>query len=211
MITVARKLVVLILFCLPLAALAQQAPFKEGVHYERISKKADPVDPANAKEVVEMFSYRCPHCFSFEKTVDSWLETKPDDVTFIRVPVGFGRKSWELMARAYYIAEEVDQVAALHGSLMDAIHVKQLEIADVDELAELFAANGVDRTAFDKANKTFSVETKTRRAKQLVKRYRVPSVPNLIVNGLYRVTGGSTREEMMQIVDYLLTLDKDAS
>jgi protein dithiol oxidoreductase (disulfide-forming) len=61
---------------------------------------------ADKIEVVEVFWYGCPHCYDFEPYLDAWLETKPDDVDFKRMP-GIFRQDWLVHARAFYAAEQL--------------------------------------------------------------------------------------------------------
>ena len=185
-----------------------QALFQEGVHYQRLSQPM-PAGGGERPEVVEMFSYRCIHCFNFKPVVDEWLQNKPDGVDFILVPVSFGRDDWELMARAHYAAEELGVVERLETALYDAIHVEGRRLATVDEVAEVFAAEGVDRAAFDEAFNSFAVETKLRRAQELTRRYRISGTPTLVVNGQY-VTSGSmagSNARMFDVVEFLLRQD----
>ncbi|MFD2377417.1 hypothetical protein ACFSTJ_08095 [Ottowia pentelensis] len=62
---------------------------QSGKGYIELSPRA-PVDaPAGQIEVVEFFSYGCPHCMHFEPIMDAWVKTLPKDVAFRRVHVGF--------------------------------------------------------------------------------------------------------------------------
>lgn len=189
-----------------------QTLFQEGVHYQRLPQ-ALPAGGGERPEVVEMFSYRCIHCFNFKPVVDSWLQRKPDNVDFYHVPVSFGRADWELLARAHYVAEELNVLDRLEQALYDAIHVEGRQLASVDELAAVFADQGVDRAAFDNAYNSFAVATKLRRADELSRRYRVGGTPTLVINGQY-VTSGSmagSNARMFDVVDYLLARDAASS
>ena len=186
-------------------ALAQPLRFQEGQHYQRIAKPMRVSD--SPKEVVEMFSYRCPHCFSFEPIVERWLQNKPEDVAFVRVPVGFGRASWELMARVYYAAEELGVVQQMDQALFDAIHVQNLPLETPEEIAEVFAAQGISKDDFLKAFNSFAVETKMRRSIDIIRRFQVRGVPMLVVNGEFIVTGESagSNQGMFEVADFLLS------
>jgi thiol:disulfide interchange protein DsbA len=194
----------LMLSCLSWTAQAQFL-YQEGQHYQRLSKAMPASD--SAQEVVELFSYRCPHCFSFEPVVERWLQTKPEAVAFVRIPVGFGRASWDLMARAYYAAEELDLAGQMDHPLFDAIHVKQRELATPEEIAEVFTEQGLSSEDFLKSFKSFAVETKMRRGLELQRHYQVRGVPMLVVNGEFVITGesaGST-QGMFDVANFLLS------
>jgi thiol:disulfide interchange protein DsbA len=53
-------------------------------------------------DVVEFFSWGCPHCYEFYPKLARWLATLPKNTSFKRVPVGLGHPEWEALARAYY-------------------------------------------------------------------------------------------------------------
>lgn len=190
----------------PVVLRAQQAPFQEGVNYVRLTQPMT-VGDGKRQEVVEMFSYRCPHCFHFEPTVEKWLQQKPQNVEFYRVPVGFGRASWQLMQQTYYAAQELGVLdTRLNRAIFDAIHVQGKTLATEDEVADFLATQGIDKAKFKTAFASFSVQTKVRRAQQLVIRYQIDGVPTLIIDGVYKTTGemAGSNERMLDVADYLV-------
>ncbi len=84
---------------LPLAAQAQGAPV-EGRDYARLVQPL-PMPATGKIEVVEFFGYWCPHCNSFEPTLDAWSRKLPADVVFRRVPVAFSAPQ-EPYAKIYF-------------------------------------------------------------------------------------------------------------
>ena len=83
--------ILLALFAAALAALALPSSaqeFQEGKQYIRL-KNPQPVESGNKIEVLEFFSYGCPHCADLEPILENWLKTLPPDVQFRRVPVLF--------------------------------------------------------------------------------------------------------------------------
>ena len=190
------------LMCSPLALHA--ASFQEGTHYQRLPTPV-PTSTEGKVEVVEIFWYGCPHCFHLEPVVDRWLEHKPDNVEFVRIPAILG-PSWELGAKAFYVAESLGILNKTHTSLFDAIHVQKKPMRTVDDLAAFFAEHGVDRATFDKSFNSFDLETRLRRSQDLVRRYRVDGVPMVIVNGKYVTTGtmAGSSAGMFEVVDYLV-------
>ncbi|MFO1371688.1 MAG: thiol:disulfide interchange protein DsbA/DsbL [Candidatus Competibacteraceae bacterium] len=173
-------------------------PFQEGKDYARLSTPV-PTSAPGKIEVVEMFSYSCPHCNHLEPTVQEWLKRKPDNVVFVRIPVVFA-PNWEAVARAYYVAETLGVLEKVHQPLLNAIHVEKRKLNTEDELAGFFAEHGVDADAFHKAYKSFQVETQLRRGNQLAQRYGVQGVPAVIVNGKYDVRSA----RMFDVVDFLI-------
>jgi thiol:disulfide interchange protein DsbA len=192
----------LILAWLPLAAVNAQELYKEGVDYERLPE-AVATGTKDKIEVVEVFWYGCPHCFNLEPAVQSWLQNKPDNVEFLRVPAALGR-NWELGARAYYTAEELGVLDKTHQALFDAIHVHNRPMNTEADLAGFFAERGVSQADFEKAFNSFNVKTKFSRAQELIRRYGIRGVPALIVNGKYKTNN-------FDVVNYLVDKENGAS
>jgi protein dithiol oxidoreductase (disulfide-forming) len=187
-------------------------PYEVGVHYERLPIAVDTADPSKI-EVVEVFSYGCPHCFSFEPAIEAWRARQPADVDFRRIPAVF-RSEWVLLAQAYYAAAVLGVVDKVHEPIFDAIHVQGLNGGDPAVLAKIFQDSaGIDGEQFLKVVNSFGVRSKVQQADAQARMYRVPGVPTLIVNGKYRVNSGQlvgTNAEMLDIVDYLVAKERDA-
>jgi thiol:disulfide interchange protein DsbA len=207
-----RRLLLVLLACIvPLAAAraadpAAPPPFQEGKDYLRLPGPV-PTSTPDKIEVVELFSYRCPHCYHLDPTVRDWLKRKPDNVAFVRVAVFAGfSASYESAARAYYAAEELGALDRMHQPLFDAIHRDKRKLDTEDELAAFFAEHGVDEAAFRKAYHSFQTDTQMRRATQLAQRYGVRGVPAVIVNGTYDVRS----PQMFEVVDFLISREAAA-
>jgi thiol:disulfide interchange protein DsbA len=199
-----RLLLLALLACAwPLAAArAADAPappaFEEGRDYVRLPTPMPPAAPGKI-EVVEFFSYTCPHCYDLDPTVRDWLKRKPENVTFTQIAVALGA-SWEPSARAYYAAEALGVLDQIHQPLFDAIQREKRKLGSEDELAAFFAEHGVNQDAFRKAYQSFTTETQLRRANQLAQRYGVRGVPTVIVGGQYNVRS----PRIFDVVDFLI-------
>ena len=198
-----RLLLVLLACVFPLTvvqAADSSAPpaFVEGKDYVRVPTPAPPDAPGKI-EVVEFFSYTCPHCRNMESAVHDWLKRKPENVTFRQMAVALGA-SWEPSARAYYAAQALGVLDKIHQPLFDAIQQERRKLTSEDDLAAFFAEHGVDQEAFRKAYQSFTTETQLRRGNQLAQRFGVRGVPTFIVDGQYDVRSGRTFE----VVDFLI-------
>lgn len=195
---------------------ADDPPYKEGTHYSRIANP-QPTGDSGKVEVMEVFWYGCPHCFSLEPTVNKWLKQKPDDVDFVRFPA-IPSDRWEWFAKVFYTAEVLGVLDKIHSPLFEAIHDKKMDLSTPDSIGTFVAEHGVSKDEFISALRSFSVLTKVSRARQLTRRYGITSVPMLIINGKYRTTGrmAGTGEGMFAVTDFLIakerpTLDKVAN
>lgn len=161
-------------------------------------------------EVVEVFSYMCPHCFHFNNFLQEWLKTKAQDVEFVHLPVVFGKEGWEPLSKAYFTAKNLGVLDKVHNPIFDSIHKENKLLNNEKSLAHLFAKYGVEEKAFSEMYNSFSVDTQVRSANTQASKYGVSGVPTLVVNGKYRVSSGMSGgyKEMMQVVDYLVEKER---
>ena len=183
------------------------ATYNAGEHYEIISP-AQPTSSKDKIEVVEMFWYGCPHCFRLEPFVERWLKKKPANVKFVRMP-GIFRPSWEIHARAYYTAEILGVVDKVHRPMFDAIHEMKQRMNTEASILALFVKHGVSEKDFKRVFRSFAVETKLRRAKDMGTRYQARGVPALIVNGKYRTSGhaAGSNSKVFKVVNQLIKME----
>lgn len=191
-----------LLASLPLPGLAQSA---NPDHFTRLPA---PIPTAgNGKlEVIEFFSYGCPHCHDFDPLLERWHARLPADVHFIRVPITFGRKQWETYARIYLAIEVLGLTGTLHGKVFDAVHKTRVPLHQEPALRDWIAAQGQDGDKFLETMKSFGVQSRLQRASQIAEAYRVNGVPLLAVDGRFLVSGSQAGsfDAMLATVDALL-------
>ncbi len=200
-----KKLSWIIIICLiPFISLA--ATFQAGTDYQVI-KNSSANTTTKTVHVIEFFNPACPWCYHLEPHLDKWLQSKPKDVDFKRIPVAFN-SSWQVLAKAYYAAEALGVADKVLPAMFDAIHKQNMDISNVDALQKIFAEQGVSKADFESAF-SFSpgIDAELSRANQLMKEYSVMSVPTIVIDGKYKtdtgLTGGDTNK-MMQVVEYLV-------
>jgi len=206
----ARTVITLLAICLVSPWALAQEQFLEGIHYERIDVPVktglEDAKPPQV-EVVEVFSYMCIHCFSFDPVLEQWkADGKPANAAFNRLPAVFS-SDWSLMAKAFYAAEILGVGAQMHGPLFEAVHVKPRNLRDESKMAQLFEEfAGVAEEEFTKAYNSFFVRSRVMQARAKSQAYGITGVPVLIVNGKYRVNGkmAGSNEAMLDVVNYLV-------
>jgi thiol:disulfide interchange protein DsbA len=187
-------------------AAGQGAPV-EGTHYSRLAQPAPVSAPAGKIEVVEFFSYGCPHCFALEPTLEAWARRLPADVVFKRVPVGFNAL-YENYQKIFYALEAMGQVEHMHRKVFNAIHQQRQRLDKEADIAAFMQANGVDGAKFIELYKSFSVQSKAKQAQQLAGSYKIEGVPAMGVQGRY-VTSGSqagSNERALAVTDALVQM-----
>lgn len=149
---------------------------------------AQPTAASGKIEVLEFFAYPCPHCHHLVPELSAWAKTMPKDVSLTYVPVVF-RDSWEPMAYAFYALDTLGQLPKLHDALFDAWNVSHTELVSIGQISAFVAQRGVDKQKFTDAYRSFSVQSKVTRSKQMVLSYRIQGTPTLVVDGRYAITG----------------------
>ena len=186
-------------------ARAQGPAPTEGTQFMRLETPVPPISPAGKIEVLEFFSYACPHCSAFEPTVEAWAAKLPADVAFSRVPVFFLANAENFM-RTYYALETMGKVAAMQRKIFVAVHVDRLHLDKPADIAALMAKNGIDSAKFLDVFNSFSVATSVARAKKLVAAYKLDGVPALAVQGRFTTSpsqaGGP--EQAFAVTDFLI-------
>lgn len=184
-------------------AFAQGGPV-EGTHYVKLSQPV-PTASSGKVEVVEFFSYACPHCNAFEPTLEAWTKKLPADVAFRRAPVPFLQNA-ENFQKLYFALEAMGQVDALQRKIFYAIHGERQRLDKPADIAAFLAKQGVDSAKFMDVFNSFSVQTKVRQAGQLSEAYKIDGVPALGVQGRYytsvSLAGGP--DKALAVVDYLV-------
>ena len=184
---------------------AQEEQFIEGGHYELLDE-VQPVQTGDKIEVVEMFWYRCPHCYKLEPFLVEWQKNIPENAEYVPIPALLNKR-WEFHARAYYVFEALGVVDQLHGKFFDAIHAQNRDINSVEQLASWAQENGVDSKSIVDTFNSFAVENKINFANVMSRKYGITGVPAIIVDGRYRTTvslaGG--HDKLIEVINFLIT------
>jgi thiol:disulfide interchange protein DsbA len=153
-------------------------------------------------EVVEVFSYACPHCAHFQPYADELRSQLPGGAEFVLVPAVFNAQ-WEPFARAFYTAQALGLVDKTHQALFDALHRDHLPLTSLDALAHFYAGYGTEAGTFLSTANSFVIDAKMAHGAELIRGYGIEATPTLVVNGKYRVGANPQRgigfPEMVQI------------
>jgi thiol:disulfide interchange protein DsbA len=170
-----------------LAALAfassAAADLVEGRDYSRM-KIPHAVDTGKKIEVIEFFSYGCPHCSDLESYLQAWMKTLPPDVQFRRVPVMF-QDRWRPLAKAYYTLDAMGEDTRMSPEVFKAIHVSGLPLYQEKAFFDWAASKGLDRAKVTDIYNSFGVDSKLKRALLLAQEYNIQAVPTLVVDGKF--------------------------
>jgi thiol:disulfide interchange protein DsbA len=188
------------------AVYAASGELREGIDYVRVSPAQSQSLPGI--EVVEFFSYGCPHCNEFEPVISKWRSTLPKDVHFRRVPISFGKAQWAALAKVYLAIETTGDLAKLDSELFSAIHVKKLPLADEKAILNWVTTHVADPKKFTETYHSFSVQTRVKRAEQTGSDFGISGVPSIGVGGRYLVVAKDAvnYEGLLRITDKVIEM-----
>jgi len=161
-------------------------------------KEVTPIDPPQPTsndgtiEVLEFFDYGCIHCANLEPPLEAWVAKLPADVKFRRAPAGFGSGGVDSIP-IFFTLEAMGQVDRLHKKLFEAVFNERVMLGNKSVLLKWLEKQGVDPKQYESIEKSFSVQSKIMRARQMPGLYRVTATPMITVNGRFVVqqVGGS--------------------
>ena len=186
----------------------KQKSYVEGVHYVVLDEPVATRD--NSKiEVVEMFSYGCPHCYEFDPLVKKWSKQQTSEIDFWFFPAVWN-EPMKLFAQAFYAADELNIIDKIHVPLFTSVVIEQKSIRNENDMINFFVEHGVDENTFIEAFNSMAVESQVKQAELRVREYKPAGAPEIVVNGKYRVdrmrAGG--QQEMLAVVDFLINKER---
>ncbi len=175
----------------------------EGKYFHIQPAQPTETDPGTV-EVVDVFWFGCPHCFTFLPHMEALEREAPDYIRFRRLPAVF-RESWIPHARAYYTAHLLGIEDRIYRAIFEAIHVQGKSLSTRETLIDFFEEQGVNPVEFAQVYDSFAVESLVRKSVAMQRNYGVQATPTVIINGKYRTTA-STAGSHENVIKAILAL-----
>jgi thiol:disulfide interchange protein DsbA len=164
-------------------------------------------------QVLFFFSYGCHGCEMFHTPFDQWAVKQrkaPKNKAAIYVyPVSFNAH-WAMLAKLYYVMENLDPAGKLNGAIFTAVLKNGIKLWDPEVMKKFFIQNGYTAKQFDQAYNAFNVNRQVKRADDISKAYSIIATPDIIINGpvhsykLDLVKAGNNIQRLLDIVNYLV-------
>lgn len=187
--------------------------YEAGIDYKVLDLKQDtddtetPSDESENISVIEYFSYGCIACKKLEPHISQWLVNKKDDVQFKREAVVF-QKNWVPLAKAYYVAVELDVLDLVHIPMFEAIHDEKRKLDDPSNIEQLFKEKAeVDPKAFRATyNDSESIVDHILDVHETIQSMVIKNTPTVVVDGRFLVNTrtAQSRKRIFPIVDFLV-------
>lgn len=193
--------------CAASACAADEAApkWQAGTSYQLIDPP-QPTATGDKIEVLEVFSYACPHCAHFQPQAERLKASLPANAQFRLLPADF-HPNWVTFARGFYTAQALGLVEKTHQAMFDAIYRDNRPMNSLGAIADFYAENGADKAGFLSTAQSFVIDGDLAHGHAMEMKYGVDSTPTLIVNGKYRiVANGEQKIGFAQMVDIALYL-----
>lgn len=178
------------------------APYTEGSEYVTLPGPPKRYSSEGKVEVVEVFSYGCIHCAQFAPIAEKLRKQLPAGVVFKLLPASFSAE-WVPFARAYYAAKQLGVVDRTHLQLFVDKFSQHYPINSLDELADFYAREGVNRAEFMRIATSAETTAKIKSDFDLIRKWQVDGTPTIVVNGKYRVAAVHSFDEMAAVTQWL--------
>ena len=179
------------------------APYTEGTEYVTLPAPYQRYGSDGKVEVTEVFSYGCIHCAQFAPSAEKLRKQLPAGVKFELLPAPFNTE-WLPFARAYYAAKQLGVVDRTHLELFAAKFGQNYPINSMDELADFYAREGVDRAQFMRIATSAETTAKLKSDLELIRKWQVDGTPTIVVDGRYRVATVHSFDEMIAVTQWLV-------
>ncbi|HEY6940712.1 thiol:disulfide interchange protein DsbA/DsbL [Dokdonella sp.] len=196
------------LLCATLAHAADDAAptWQAGTAWQTIDPP-QPTSTGSKVEVLEVFSYACPHCAHFQPYADKLKASLPKNAEFVLMPADF-QPRWVAFARGFYVAKDLGLVDGTHQALFDAIYRDHRPLNSLDDIAGFYAEHGADKESFVSTMQSFVIDGRIAKIREMEAKYGVDQTPTLIVNGKYRIVADPDKgigfDQMVDIALYLV-------
>lgn len=186
------------------ASVPAKINYLEGKHYIVLAEPVKPTDPSKI-EVVEVFSYTCPHCMHFEPLVHAWAKKQPADVNFVQVHAMWNSQM-EPYQRGFYTMVALKVKDKMQVPTFTAFNVERKELNNAQAWADFLSFYGIDKQAVLKTYDSFGVTSQVKQADARTRGYKVTGTPELVVDGKYRIssTTAGGHEEMLKVAQFIV-------
>jgi thiol:disulfide interchange protein DsbA len=200
---------------LPASAQLPSGRWKSGTNYLPIVPAQNTRAEPDQVEVLEVFWLGCAHCYALEPFMATWRKNKADYIKFEAVPVMWG-PAHRIHARLYYTLLALGR-EDLVSNAFDEIHKRGNYLINNDEAQSQKVqlawakSQGISEADFNREYNGFAVNTNMQRAEEITRRYKVESVPLVLINGRYQTDvgmAGNNHNALIQLINDLAASEK---
>jgi len=202
-----------------------QLRWVEGKHYIALPTTVGYETPAGKLEVLEVFSYGCIACNSALPAMNNLKASLPSDTVMNYLHASFiPQEAWPMFQQAWLTAKALGIADSTHDMMFKAIwetseiplldrNTKRLRqpLPTIEDAARFYSRHAkVTEAKFLETARSFAIATQMKRSDELVKGWRIPSTPSLVVNGRYLINNQEVGswDGITQIVLFLVSQER---
>ncbi|ACZ76273.1 DSBA oxidoreductase [Dickeya parazeae Ech586] len=174
----------LILASITFAFNAVATQITDGKQYTTLDKSV-----AGEPQVLEFFSFNCPHCYQFEQVFHISEHVKkelPEGIHLTKYHVEFLEPLGKYLTQAWAVAMALGVEDKISAPLFEGIQKTQTIKTDAD-IRKVFIDAGVKPEEYDAAWNSFVVKSLVAQQEKAVANLQLQGVPAMYVNGKYIV------------------------
>ena len=190
------KKIFLALIGMVMAFSASAAQFSNGTQYVTLDKPA-----AGEPQVLEFFSFYCPHCYQFEQVwhvSDNIRKNLPEGVKYAKYHAEFLGPLGKQLTQAWAVAIALGVEDKVSPLMFEAVQKKQT-VQNVDDIRKVFIQAGVKGEDYDAALNSFVVKSLVVQQEKAAQDLNLQGVPSVFVNGKYMVKNDGLDTTTMDI------------
>ena len=153
-------------------------------------------------QIVEFFSYACPHCSNLDPMLTGWIDGL-DNVEFKRVHVAVDTLTTRL-AKTYLVLESQDLLDQNHRRIFEAIHERNTTFLNDEQIAEFMHDRGIESDRFLSALNGRYVTRSVESGRQLAVDTRTLGVPALLIANKFQITARGGNRQMLSTAQWLI-------
>lgn len=173
---------------------ASAAQFSDGTQYVTTDK---PV--TGEPQVLEFFSFYCPHCYQFEQVYhvsENVKKALPAGTKMTKYHVEFPGPLGKQLTQAWAVAMALGVEDKVSPLMFEAVQKTQT-VQTPDDIRNVFVKAGVTAADYDAARNSFVVKSLVVQQEKAAEDLQLRGVPAVFVNGKYMVKNDGTDTSSM--------------
>ena len=185
------------------------AEYRLGLDY-RIVDNPLPIKKDGVVEVTESFWYGCGGCYSFDPAINDWASKQGSDVKFTKMPVPWS-EIHRLHAALYYTIEALELDPSTHSAVFVTIHKEGNFLSSTKAIQNFLKNFGVSPEKTSQYLNSFTIKQRINRDAKHSKQLKISATPMIVVDGKYIIETKRSYQEMLDIVDHVVELQRPSS
>ena len=154
-------------------------------------------------EVIEFFSYACPHCANLEPMLANWIEDFPANVKFKRIHVAVDTLTTRL-AKTFLVLESQGLLNENHRRVFDAIHDRNAIFVNDEQMAEFMHDRGIESDRFLSAIKSARFARIIATNREFTTEVHTLGVPSILIGNKFQVSAIGGNRQLLATSSWLV-------